>query len=138
MLVTSMPATQEIPMNRFAILGLAAAITFAFAACSESRPAANATPPTPGSYQTGGGLSPFYAEEVHDGRLHVFGSKKSWEDFQKTKEMNPLASKRLIGKGPLVGAGPQRMTMIVETTKDEPAKDKRILKTVAERYNLSL
>lgn len=124
-------------MNRFAILGFAAVITLA-TGCGESRPAANATPPSPGSYQTGGGLSPFYAEEVHDGRLHVFGSKKTWEEFQKTKEMNPLASKRLIGKGPVVGVGPQRMTIIVETTKDEPAKDKRILRTVAERYNLTL
>jgi hypothetical protein len=133
----TMPRSQETPMNRFAILGFAAAIAIA-TGCSESRPTASATPPTPGSYQTGGGLSPFYAEEVHDGRLHVFGSKKTWEEFQKTKEMNPLTSKRMIGKGPLIGTGPQRMTIIVETTKDEPAKDKRILKTVAERYNLSL
>jgi hypothetical protein len=46
--------------------------------------------------------------------------------------MNPLASRRLIGKGP------DRMTLIVETTKDEPAKDRRILRTVAERYHLAL
>ena len=126
-------------MNHFATLGFAAAIALT-SGCGDSRPAAaaNATPPTPGSYQTGGGLSPFYAEEVHDGRLHVFGTKKTWEEFQKSKEMNPLNSKRLIGKGPVVGAGPQRMTIIVETTKDEPAKDKRILRTVAERYHLSL
>jgi hypothetical protein len=126
-------------MNRFAILGFAAVL--ALAGCGDSRSAGTtpATPATPGSYQVGGnGFTPFYGEEVHDGRLHVFGTKKTWEDFLKTKEMNPLNSKRLIGKGPVVGAGPQRMTIIVETTKDEPAKDKRILKTVAERYNLTL
>ena len=38
----------------------------------------------------------------------------------------------------MINAGPNRMTMILETTKDEPAKDKRILKTVAERYHLAL
>ncbi|MBA3699417.1 MAG: hypothetical protein H0W78_11265 [Planctomycetes bacterium] len=124
-------------MHRSAILGLAAVLALT-TGCGDSRPTANSTPATPGSYQNGGGLSPFYAEEVHDGRLHVFGSKKTLEEFHKTKEMNPLASKRLIGKGPVVGAGPQRMTIIVETTKDEPAKDKRILRTVAERYNLTL
>jgi hypothetical protein len=75
---------------------------------------------------------------VHENRLYVFGSKKTWEDFVKTKEMNPINSKRLIGKGPMIGQGPQRMTMILETTKDEPAKDKRILKTVSDRYQLSL
>jgi len=127
-------------MNRFAILGFAAAIALTTGCGGETRATnTNATPATPGSYQVGGnGFTPFYAEEVHDGRLNVFGSKKTWEDFQKTKEMNPLFSKRMIGKGPVVGAGPQRMTIIVETTKDEPAKDKRILKTVAERYNLTL
>jgi len=128
-------------MNRFAILGFAAAITLITGCGGETRATnanANATPPTPGSYHEGGGLSKFYAEELHDNRLYVFGSKKTWENFQMTKEMNPLFSKRLIGKGPVVGAGPQRMTIIVETTKDEPAKDKRILKTVAERYNLTL
>lgn len=125
-------------MNRFAILGFAAALALTTGCDGETR-AANSTPPTPGSYQTGGtAFAPFYAEEVHDGRLNVFGSKKTWEEFQTSKEMNPLASKRLIGKGPVIGAGPQRMTIIYETSKDEPAKDKRILKTVAERYNLSL
>ncbi len=126
-------------MNRFAILGLATVLALTAGCGGDARTAASpSTPPKPGSFQEGGGLSPFYAEEVHDGRLYVFGSKKTWEDFLKTKEMNPLNSKRLIGKGPVVGEGPQRMTMIVETTKDEPVKDKRILRTVAERYQLTL
>lgn len=127
-------------MTRSAILGLAAILTIALAGCGDSRSAsANpAAPAKPGSYQEGGGLSPFYGEEVHDNRLYVFGSKKTWEKFIQTKEMDPLNSKRIIGKGPLIGEGPQRMTIIVETTKDEPAKDKRIIRTVAERYNLSL
>jgi hypothetical protein len=131
-------------MNRFAILGLATILAFT-TGCGDSRPAASATPATPaaaatpGSYQEGGtAFTPFYGEEVHDGRLYVFGTKKTWEKFVATKDMDPLNSKRMIGKGPVVGAGPQRMTIIVETTKDEPAKDKRILQTVAKRYNLSL
>ena len=136
-------------MNRFAIFGFAATLAF-MVGCTDDRaatsstpaasgtPAATAAPATPGSYQVGGGFTKFYAEEVHDNRLYVFGSKKTWEDFVKTKEMNPLNSRRLIGKGPMIGQGPQRMTMIVETTKDEPAKDKRILETVAQRYNLTL
>jgi hypothetical protein len=133
-------------MNRFVTFGLAAALVV-MAGCTDDRtvasstsaaPAATAAPATPGSYQVGGGLSKFYGEEVHENRLYVFGSKKTWEEFVKTKEMNPLNSRRLIGKGPMIGQGPQRMTMIVETTKDEPAKDKRILKTVSERYQLSL
>ena len=133
-------------MNRFAIFGFAAALSV-MVGCTDDRtaststpsaPATSAAPATPGSYQIGGGFSPFYAEEVHENRLYVFGSKKTWEDFVKTKEMNPINSKRLIGKGPMIGQGPQRMTMILETTKDEPAKDKRILKTVSERYQLSL
>ena len=127
-------------MIRSAILGFAVASTFAIAGCGDTRSASAtpAAPAKPGSYQEGGGLSPFYAEEVHDGRLYAFGSKKTWEKFVQTKDMDPLNSKRLIGKGPLVGEGPQRMTIIVETTKDEPAKDKRIIKTLNERYNLAL
>ena len=133
-------------MNRFAIFGFAAALTVVVgctddrtAVTSTSTTAASATsaPATPGSYHIGGGFSPFYAEEVHENRLYVFGSKKTWDDFIKTKEMNPINSRRLIGKGPMIGQGPQRMTMILETTKDEPAKDKRILKTVSDRYQLS-
>jgi hypothetical protein len=131
-------------MNRFVIFGFAAALAV-MVGCTDDRTAAASTasatpaaPATPGSYQIGGGFSPFYAEEVHENRLYVFGSKKTWEDFVKTKEMNPINSRRLIGKGPMIGQGPQRMTMIVETTKDEPAKDKRILKTVSERHHLSL
>jgi hypothetical protein len=124
-------------MNRFAILGFAAVLALT-TGCGDTRPAANATPAKPGSYQSGGGLSPFYAEEVHDGRLYAFGTKKTWEKFVVTKDMDPLNSKRFIGKGPMVGEGPQRMTVIVETTKDEPAKDKRVIKTLNERYNLSL
>ena len=64
--------------------------------------------------------------------MYVFGTKSVWEKFQTTKDMDPLNSRRLIGKGP------NKMTLIVETTKDEPAKDKRILKTVAQRYQLTL
>jgi hypothetical protein len=133
-------------MNRFVIFGFAAALAV-MVGCTDDRtaatstpsaPATSAAPATPGSYQIGGGFSPFYGEEVHDNRLYVFGSKKTWEDFVKTKEMNPMNSRRLIGKGPLIGQGPQRMTIILETTKDEPAKDKRIIKTVSERYQLSL
>jgi hypothetical protein len=125
-------------MNRSAIFGLATVLFLA--GCGDSRTAATtpAAPATPGSYQEGGGFSPFYAEELHDNRLYVFGSKSVWEKFVQTKDMDPLNSKRLIGKGPKIGEGPQKMTIILETTKDEPAKDKRILKTVSERYNLSL
>lgn len=133
-------------MNRFAIFGFAAALAV-MVGCTDDRtaatsipsaPANSVAPATPGSYQIGGGFSPFYGEEVHDNRLYVFGSKKTWEDFVKTKEMNPMNSRRLIGKGPMIGQGPQRMTIILETTKDEPAKDKRIIKMVSERYQLSL
>jgi len=125
-------------MNRSAILGLATVLFLAGCGDSRTASAAPTAPATPGSYQVGGGLSPFYAEELHENRLYVFGTKKVWEKFVQTKDMDPLNSKRLIGKGPKVGEGPQKMTIVVETTKDEPAKDKRILRTVAERYNLAL
>ena len=119
-------------MSRLAVLcALAAAL--AVAGCDDSRSTAGAaagTPAQPGSYQEGGGFSPFYAEEVQDKRLYVFGSKQVWEKFMATKEMDPMNSRRLIN------AGPNHMTMILETTKDEPAKDKRILETVKNRYNL--
>jgi hypothetical protein len=118
-------------MKNYAMLGMLAAMLF-INGCTEAPRSANAAPATPGSFQMGGGLSPFYGEELHEGRLYVFGTKKKWEEFQVTKDMDPLNSRRLIG------AGPNKMTLIVETTKDEPAKDKRILKTVAERYNLTL
>ena len=127
-------------MHRIVVCSITAALAaILFTGCGESRPsAANGEMPKPGSYQQGGGISPFYAEELVDGRLYVFGSKKTWEKFIATKDMDPMNSKRLIGKGPLIDAGPKRMTLIVETTKDEPAKDKRIIATVANRYNLSL
>ena len=34
---------------------------------------------TPGSYQSGGGLSPFYAEELHENRLYLFSTKSTWK-----------------------------------------------------------
>lgn len=112
-----------------------AAILCLVTACGEAPRAADpANPAKPGSHQEGGGFSPFYAEEVHEGRLFVFGSKATWEKFLKTKEMDPMNSKRLIGGGPVVDG--KRMTLVVETTKDEPAKDKRILETVKARYGL--
>lgn len=115
------------------LCGVAAILCLA-TGCGETPRAAD--PAKPGSYQEGGGLSPFYAEEVHDNRLYVFSSKKTWEDFMKTKEMNPMNSKRLIGAGPEVGG--KRMTLIVETTKDEPQRDQRILNTVEARFGLKL
>ncbi len=117
-------------MHRYLIPALFTII--ALGGCMDDRTAQTQTPATPGSFQMGGGLSPFYAEELHDNRMYVFGTKSVWEKFQTTKDMDPLNSRRLIGKGP------NKMTLIVETTKDEPGKDKRILKTVAERYKLTL
>lgn len=111
----------------------AAAILLLATGCGETPRAA--TPAKPGSYQEGGGLSPFYAEELHENRLYVFGTKKVWEKFMQTKEMDPMNSKRLIGAGPEVDG--KRMTLVVETTKDEPAKDKRIIETVKSRYGLT-
>ena len=116
------------------ILCLATAL-YLSTGCGETTPRA-ANPAQPGSYQEGGGLSPFYAEEVLDHRLYVFGSKKTWEKFIATKEMDPMNSKRMIGVGPQVDG--KRMTLILETTKDEPSKDKRILDTVEARYSLNL
>lgn len=111
------------------LCGVAAILCLA-TGCGETPRAAD--PAKPGSYQEGGGLTPFYAEEVHDNRLYVFSGKKTWEKFKATNEMDPLNSKRLIG------AGPNRMTLIVETTKDEPQRDQRILNTVEARYGLKL
>jgi hypothetical protein len=118
-------------MTRLAILCCALA-ALSVAGCGDAaRPTAAAgTPAQPGSYQEGGAFTPFYAEEVHEKRLYVFGTRSVWEKFMATKEMDPMNSRRMIN------AGPDRMTMILETTKDEPAKDKRILETVKSRYNL--
>lgn len=104
------------------------------AGCGGDAPRAQAggEPAKPGSFQEGGVLTPFYGEEVHDNRLYVFGKKKTWEAFQTSHEMDPQKCRRLIGQGP------GRMTLIIETTKDEPAMDRRILETVKQRYNLDL
>jgi hypothetical protein len=116
-------------MSRCLIPAILACIAvYALSGCAEAR---TASPAVPGSYQSGGGVSPFYGEELHENRLYVFSSQSTWENFQKTKDMDPLNSRRLIGKGP------NGITLIIETSKDEPAKEKRILASVNNRYHLA-
>ncbi len=100
---------------------------------SDSRQAAAApgVKPTPGSYVEKGAFSPFYAEELHDGRIYLFGQQKTHEAFMKSKEPNPLKIKSFIKRGP------NRETVIVETDKEAPTMGDRLWKQFQTRYGLS-
>jgi hypothetical protein len=78
-----------------------------------------------------GGFSPFYGEAVEDGRLYVFGKKLTYDRFMESKSVDPQKSVRKIG------AGPGGMTVILETSKDEPAMEERIRNRVMGRYGLT-
>ncbi len=108
----------------------------AFAGCGGSsadarQAAAPGVKPTPGSYVEKSAFSPFYAEELHDGRIYLFGQQKTHEAFLKTKEPNPLKIKSFIKRGP------NRETVIVETDKEAPTMGDRLWKQFQTRYGLT-
>jgi hypothetical protein len=124
-------------MRRF-VLTLAAAAVLAGCAQDQTR-AAGAAPATLGSFQSGGTFTPFYAEEVVNGRLYVFGKQSTYHQFKATGDVNPTAIRTFIGKGPEleVDGKKKHVTLAVETIKDEPAMEARLLATVKERYQLA-
>ena len=74
---------------------------------------------------------PYYGEELHDGRIYVFGTRKAHDDFKASHEPNVLNSKTLIKQGP------NRETVILQTDKDVPVMTERILRVFRERWNLA-
>ncbi|HYE04276.1 MAG TPA: hypothetical protein VEL07_02035 [Planctomycetota bacterium] len=93
--------------------------------------AAPGTPPTPGSYVEKGAFAPYYAEELHDGRIYVFGQQKTHEAFVATRSVNPLTSKSFIRRGP------NRETVIVESDKDAPTMTTRLWRHFRARHGIS-
>lgn len=105
-------------------------------ATSTAQPAATATKSgpvaVPAQYSEGGGFSgAFYGEALQDGRIYLFGQKKTFEDFLVTKQPIITKSKTFIG------AGPNYETVIAETDKESPAMTERVLKQFKKRYGLN-
>lgn len=114
------------------LVALAATLALVLAGCSgDSARAPDGAKPTPGSYSEGGGLSKYYAEELHEKRIYIFGTKAAHEKFMASKDMNPLASKTMVGEGP------NRETIVVQAEKDQPAMTDRIVGTFKKRYGLN-
>jgi hypothetical protein len=118
-------------MRRF-ILTTAILATLAGCARDEAKPVAQGT--KPGTFTNEATFAPFYGEEVVNGRLHLIGKRNSWIDFQTSKELPPTEMRTLIGKGPLIDG--KRMTVVVQTLKDEPAVEARLLATMRSRWNV--
>ncbi len=116
-------------LSLLALLALAA-----FAGCGGGDDRTATTPaafPQEGAmYQEGGSMAPFYGEMFHDNRFYVFGTKAEFATFKMKKELNPAASKMFIGKGP------DKKTVIAETSKDSPGMGDRLLKQLRARYNV--
>ncbi len=124
-------------MRRF-VLTFAAAAVLAGCAQDQAR-ATGGAPATPGSFTCGGTFEPFYGEEVFNGRLYVFGKQSTYAQFKQTGDVNPTAIRTFIGKGPEIETDgkKKRMTLAVETVKDEPAVEARLLSIVKARYQLT-
>jgi len=101
--------------------------------CGGSSDRAASTPPTPGVHSEGGSMAPFYGEVFHENRFYLFGTKPEFAKFtaqSEKKEANPLKSKMMIGKGP------KRETIVVETSKDVPGMSDRLVAQFRTRYGI--
>lgn len=118
-------------MRRF-ILTTAILVTLAGCARDEAKPVAQGT--APGTFASESSFAPFYGEEVVNGRLFLVGKRASWTEFQKSKELPPTEMRTLISKGPTIDG--KRMTVVVQSLKDEPAVEKRLLETMRARWSV--
>lgn len=76
-------------------------------------------------------MAPFYGEVFHENRFYLFGTKPEFARFvgqEEKKEANPLKSKMMIGKGP------KRETIVVETNKEVPGMSDRLVAQFRKRY----
>jgi hypothetical protein len=112
-------------MSRFAFF---AAFTLFASACSDAPRQANGEYGKLGSYTESGAFSPFYAEEVKDGRVYVFGTVASHDKFLATNEVDITKFKTYIG------LGPNRETAIVQVDKDVPQMTPRLVSHFQERW----
>lgn len=113
---------------------LTAAVLAVIAGCArdEAKPVAQGTKPA--TYTNDASIAPFYGEEVVNGRLFLVGKRSTWLEFQKSKEIPPTEMRTLIGKGPTIDG--RRMTVVVQSLKDEPAVEQRLLETMRARWSL--
>lgn len=118
-------------MNR---LVLTAACLCALAGCARDEIQPVAQDAKPGTYSNDATFTPFYGEEVVHGRLYLIGKKNTWIAFEQNKEIPPTEMITKIGKGPMVDG--KRMTVVVQTLKDEPAVEARLMNTMRARWHL--
>lgn len=114
------------------ILTAAAFAVLAGCARDEAQPVAQGSKPA--TFTNDASFAPFYGEEVVNGRLFLIGKRSTWIDFQKTRELPPTEMRTFIAKGPECDG--RRMTIIVQTLKDEPAVEARLLETMRARWNV--
>ncbi len=114
------------------ILTAAAFAVLAGCARDEARPVPQGSKPA--IFTNDATIAPFYGEEVVNGRLYLVGKRSTWIEFQKTREIPPTEMRTLIGKGPTVDG--KRMTVVVQSLKDEPAVEQRLLATMRSRWGI--
>lgn len=114
------------------ILSAAVLITLAGCARDEAKPVAQGT--APGTFTNDASFAPFYGEAVVNGRLHLIGKRSTWLEFEKSQEIPPTEMRTLIGKGPQIEG--KRMTVVVQSLKDEPAVEQRLLETMRARWSV--
>jgi hypothetical protein len=68
----------------------------------------------------------FYAEAEHEARLYIFGTTKTWNQFQATKEM-PYGIT-------FIGAGPNGQTVKIEADAKDVALENRLRKEYEKRH----
>ena len=116
-------------LSLLALLALAA-----LAGCGGGADRTSAAPaafPQDGAmHQEGGSMAPFYGEVFHENRFYVFGTRAEFATYKAKKEVNPLASKMFIFKGP------DKKTVIAETSKDSPGMADRLVKQLRSRYGV--
>lgn len=116
----------------FTILSLTLAVAMAATGC-----AARGTEGLPeGSISEGGYVGPIYIEATfqREGdkkpKVYLFGSIKAANLFADKREVSETNHKKFIG------AGKNRETLIVETNKDVPGLEDRLLRDYKQRHGL--
>ena len=104
---------------------LLAVLTLAFTGCNTTG-TNSADPADPSASDSAG----YYAEETHEGRIYVLGTKKAHDAF-KAGEIGDVWETAIL-------AGPGGETVLFEVAKDSNELQDRLKAAFSKKYNLKL